>query len=197
MPLIRYLPEKPTEFPLPVSHPPSSLVWLPVAAVLVWRFYARIRRTIGRQKFSQKRPWITLSVFPVLIVVLLFGARAAPLNDLALLAGILVGIPLGLWGMKLTKFEPTPAGLFYTPNLHLGIALSVLFMGRVVYRIVQINASIQPVFGSPVDFGRSPLTLAIFGTLAGYYMTYAIGLLRWSRRIGNDAGMLEKQATLE
>jgi hypothetical protein len=32
------------------------------------------------------------------------------------------------------------------------------------------------------DFTRSPLTLLIFGVLAGYYMTYAVGLLRWRKR---------------
>jgi len=32
------------------------------------------------------------------------------------------------------------------------------------------------------NFTRSPLTLAIFGLLAGYYKAYAIGLLRWRAR---------------
>ena len=36
---------------------------------------------------------------------------------------------------------------------------------------------------SSEDFARSPLTLAIFGTLAGYYVAYAIGLIRWARRV--------------
>jgi hypothetical protein len=34
------------------------------------------------------------------------------------------------------------------------------------------------------DFTRSPLTLAIIGLVAGYYSTFAIGLLRWRRRAG-------------
>ncbi len=34
-----------------------------------------------------------------------------------------------------------------------------------------------------MQLGNSPLTLAIFGTLAGYYVTYAIGLLRWRARV--------------
>jgi hypothetical protein len=29
------------------------------------------------------------------------------------------------------------------------------------------------------NFAASPLTLGIFGLLAGYYVTYAIGLVRW------------------
>lgn len=28
----------------------------------------------------------------------------------------------------------------------------------------------------------TPLTLVLVGTLAAYYATYALGLLRWSRR---------------
>jgi hypothetical protein len=33
---------------------------------------------------------------------------------------------------------------------------------------------------------RSPLTLFIFGTLAGYRVAYAIGLLRWRHRVDTD-----------
>jgi len=36
---------------------------------------------------------------------------------------------------------------------------------------------------SPNDFAASPLTLAIFGLLAGYYVTYAIGLINWRKRV--------------
>jgi len=34
-----------------------------------------------------------------------------------------------------------------------------------------------------MDFVRSPLTLAVFGLLAGYYIGYAIGLARWHHRV--------------
>jgi hypothetical protein len=33
------------------------------------------------------------------------------------------------------------------------------------------------------DFARSSLTLAVFGLLAGCYIAYAIGLLRWRLRV--------------
>ena len=36
---------------------------------------------------------------------------------------------------------------------------------------------------APNDFAASPLTLAIFGLLAGYYVTYAIGLINWRKRV--------------
>jgi hypothetical protein len=36
---------------------------------------------------------------------------------------------------------------------------------------------------SATEFARSPLTLAVFGLLAGYYIGYAIGLMRWRARV--------------
>ena len=40
---------------------------------------------------------------------------------------------------------------------------------------------------NPGDFAASPLTLGIFGLLAGYYVTYAIGLVRWRLGVERDA----------
>jgi hypothetical protein len=42
--------------------------------------------------------------------------------------------------------------------------------------------------GPGAGFTSSPLTLLIFGTLAGYYVTYAIGLLSWQRRVRAENG---------
>jgi len=92
-------------------------------------------------------------------------------------------VALGVYGLRLTTFEPSPEGLFYTPNAHLGIALSLLLIARLGWRAVQLYTSDIPVGTPPVDFARSPLTLLIVGTLAGYYITYAVGLLRWRRRV--------------
>jgi hypothetical protein len=54
-----------------------------------------------------------------------------------------------------------------------------LFVGRIAYRLFEIYAAEPAVQHGVDDFARSPLTLAVFGLLAGYYITYAIGLVRW------------------
>lgn len=156
------------------------MVLLPLMA---WRVYSRIRRMVGRQRLSRIRPWITLAIFPLLIALYAAGARAH-LELLCWLAGgIAAGLLLAQYGLRRTVFEPTAQGLFYTPNAHLGIGLSLLFVGRIVYRLVEIFvlASGQPIDWS--DFARSPPTLAIFGLLSGYYMGYAFGLIRWRARV--------------
>jgi len=141
---------------------------------------------VGRQKLSRVRAWVTVGLFPTLVGLLLLGSIAHPASALAIVAGAGLGAGLGIYGIRLTRFEQTPSGVFYTPNAHLGIGLSLLFLGRVAYRFAQHYVSDASVTGPPADFIRSPLTLLIFGTLAGYYVTYAVGLLRWRSRAAPD-----------
>jgi len=163
-----------------LSSTPSLALSLGLAALVVWRVYKRMRRLIGRQQLSTVRPWLTVTLFPVLLLVLGAFSLVHPINALGLLAGAAVGVGLGVYGLRLTKLEATPAGLFYTPNAHLGIGLSLLFIGRIVYRFAQLYLlGTAGANSSPDAFMRSPWTLLIFGTLAGYYICYAVGLLRW------------------
>jgi hypothetical protein len=172
--------------PLTASHP-QIVVWIGVAALVVWRVYARMRRLIGRQAFKPFRPWFTAVVFPLIFATLLVGSLPHPGASLALAGGAVVGVALGLYGLRLTRFEATPDGLFYTPSAHLGIALSLLMVLRLGYRALHVaREGGQLVGGPPSDFASSPLTMLIFGTLAGYYVSYAVGLLRW--RAAAEAG---------
>ncbi|MEP7083496.1 MAG: hypothetical protein ABI854_02075 [Betaproteobacteria bacterium] len=120
--------------------------------------------------------------FPLLVSLLLLGAFRHPESALGLVCGVLLGCALGWYGLRLTKFEQSPLGLFYTPNVHLGIALSALLVGRLAYRAFQVYSLSGSFQVDSSHFVRSPLTLLIFGTLAGYYVVYALGLLRWKYR---------------
>jgi hypothetical protein len=160
---------------------PSLVVPIGIGALVLWRFYSRARRMVGRQQLSNVRPWITVSVFPLLTVFLAVASIAQPMSPLALSAGIVVGICLGVYGLRKTRFEKTPQGLFYTPNAHLGIALSLLLLGRIIYRLIQVYQASGSTAGPQVNYATTPVTLLIFGTLVGYYVTNAVGLLRWQR----------------
>ena len=170
---------------MPPLNPTSAAIFAGVAGLIGWRMYSRIRRMIGRQHLAPRRPWVTVIVFPLLMLTLGIGAFHQSATTFALLAGIGIGVALGIYGLQLTKFERTSEGLYYTPNAHIGIALSVLFAGRVLYRLAQTFLD-GPVPAPPGQIASSPLTLTIFGTLSGYYVSYAIGLLRWSRRVARE-----------
>lgn len=166
-------------------QPPSAstVVLLVLLPLLVWRVYARFRRMVGRQRLSRVRPWITLAIFPALIALLAYASRGHVERLGWLAAGLAVGTLLARYGWSKTVFEPTPRGLFYTPNAHLGIALSLLFVCRILYRFVEIYAIERTGSRDASDFVQSPLTLAVFGLLAGYYIAYAVGLARWRSRV--------------
>lgn len=172
------------------DHPhPSLLVSILLGALIIWRFYSRIRRMVVRQKLSKVRPWITVCVLPILLIVFAAVSMWHTLDLAALFGGAAVGVGLGVYGLRLTRFETTPQGKYYTPSAHLGIALSAVLIVRIAYRVWQVSASSPDLGMSPPGVGPgtpgSPLTLLIFGTLAGYYVMYAIGLIRWARA-GND-----------
>ena len=155
--------------------------WLPYAFIplLLWRFYTRIRRNMGRQVSKAWRHWLSITLFPVLIALMTLSSLSAPLALTALWGGLAFGAALGFWGLKLTRFEHAEGGFFFTPNAYLGVGLSLLFIGRVLYRMTVLFGDDATGAATNPDFARSPLTLVIFGLVAGYYTTYAAGLLRW------------------
>jgi hypothetical protein len=164
---------------------PSNVALLIVLPLLAWRVYSRMRRMVGRQRLSPYRPWVTLTVFPLVIALLCLSALAHPERLLWMAGGLGAGALLGRFGLRHTRFESAAAdaALYYTPNAHLGIALSLLLAVRVVYRVVQVAALAPGTAPHWEDFTRSPLTLAVFGLLAGYYVAYAVGLLRWRAQV--------------
>lgn len=155
--------------------------------LLLWRIYARIRRHIGRQRSRAARHWLGVVLFPLLVLMFTLLAISNPLAEAGLWGGLAVGVALGTWALKLTRYERTAEGFFYTPNAYIGVGLSLLLVGRILYRMEQIYVGTGGAPGSDASFARSPLTLVVFGLVAGYYTAYAAGLLRWRRRSGRAA----------
>jgi len=161
---------------------PSLITWLILLPLIAWRFVARFKRLTQRQKLSRVRPWVTLTLFPMLLWLLAMTAFVPPnppqpqkLVWLAL--GVVCGALLAIYGLTRTKFERTDEGLFYTHDARLGIALSSLFVVRLIYRLGDL-ALHGTQASQGYDFALSPWTLAPVGLFAGYYIVYAIGLLR-------------------
>lgn len=161
---------------------PSLGITVGLVAFIAWRLASRMRRIMGRQRLSRWRPWFSVVFFPLLALLLLLASLVRPEAALALAGGCGIGVALAFWSLRLTRFEATAQGLFYTPNSYLGIALSILLIARLGWRYLQVFGAEAPFAASPDTWGRSPLTLLIFGMLAGYYATYAAGLLRWKRQ---------------
>jgi ABC-type nickel/cobalt efflux system permease component RcnA len=161
----------------------QSLTYVAVGSLIAWRLYARIRRMVGRQRLSRYRAPVTLVVFGGLVLLVALPSLARPERLAWLLLALACGVALGLFGLRQTTFEVIPKqGFFYTPSTRLGIALTLLFVARIAYRVFETLAA-PSMPRSAAEFAQSPLTLSVFGLLAGYYIAYAAGLALWRARV--------------
>lgn len=146
--------------------------------LMAWGVYRRVRRNIGQQRLRPARIIVSLVILSLAIALLVFVSLPFPKMLLGIGVGIVLGAPLGLLGLRLTKFETNDRGHFFTPNTHIGIALSVLLIGRMLYRWWMLNdtgTAMAGASGQP-QLLQSPLTYFIFGLYAGYYLVYRTGL---------------------
>jgi hypothetical protein len=148
---------------------------------IAWRVYTRVRRNIGRQPFRPTRLKVSIGIFAAIAVLFALGSLSHLPVLGALAGGMILSIPIALYGLKLTKFEDTPEGKFYTPDTALGIGISALFLGRLAYRFLVNAAPGLQTMQAPPPF-QSPLTFFLFGLSAGYFIAYQTGVLKRSHR---------------
>jgi hypothetical protein len=157
-------------------------IMVPLMAFAVWR---RVRGSFGRQPIRRQRMSVRIGIFAVLGVALaVAGWHNLRLLE-GLLGGALGGALLGLVGLRLTRFERDANGAdAYLPNPWIGGLLTVLLVARLGWRYLVLMPQLQDpaMANSAPAFGNSPLTLAVFGLLVGYYITYFAGLLVHHRR---------------
>lgn len=157
-----------------------SLIFM--IAVVCFAIYRRVRRNIGRQPYQPNRMRVRMAIFGVVgAIALLFSFRNIDVVG-AMVAGLVGGAALGIFGVRHTKFETTPQGQFYTPHTYIGLFVTLLLLGRIAYRFIFVLPTMQAaaqVNANPyASFQKSPLTMAIFGIVIGYYIAYYAAVIR-------------------
>jgi hypothetical protein len=141
------------------------------------------------------RPWVaTLNIALTTLSVILFLAVAAvtaiwvPHAFSGAAIGVLLGLGLGIVGLRLTRWEPTPATLHYTPNRWLVLFVTFMVSARVLYGFWRSwKVAEAGVYGTEMvlAFGI-PESLAVGGAVIGHYLAYAFGvrwrIQQWQRR---------------
>jgi uncharacterized membrane protein YidH (DUF202 family) len=158
----------------------APIVAVALAPLVAWRMYSRIKRLTTRQRSRVWRHRTTLVFFPLLVLLMALASMGNPMLLLAFGAALAAGVGLGNIGIRKTTFEQVGEEHYFTPHAHIGALVALLFIGRMAWRAWEYYSTGGAM--THQDFARSPLTLAVFGVLAGYYMTYAVGLLRWRKR---------------
>jgi hypothetical protein len=172
-----------------------SRIWpYAIAGLAVLLIYRRFRRSFGRQPIRPGRMWIRIALLIVLSCSLLPFAFKSGQFLLAELAGAMAGLALGFWGARHTRYATYEGRLHYVPHTYTGIAVSLLFIGRLVYRIVEWYGESRPLGGAldasqglaPPSMMRSPLTVGLIFVVVGYYVCYYAMVLWKSKRISPE-----------
>jgi hypothetical protein len=191
-----------------------SQIWpLLIAMLAIFVIYRRFRRNFGQQPLRPARMQLRMALLLIVGCLLLPAAFSSMALVSALLAGVTGGVALALWGAARTRFRRIDNQLYYVPHTYTGVAVSLLFLGRLIYRFLQIFAAthasgtpgLNPVDRAfaPAGMVRSPLTVGLFFVLIGYYVCY-YGVVLWqSKRVAVEdiksaptlpPGELEKRA---
>jgi hypothetical protein len=161
-----------------------------LAAVVVWSVYLRLRRSFGKQRLRPVQLGFRIGLFLLIGCLLLPSVmhQTAYLESLAV--GLIGGIALALWGASRTRYLREQGQLFFVPHTYTGLAVSLLFLGRLVYRFVQVYAATgaaaalagppNPAFAA-ASIVNSPLTVALLYILVGYYVCY-YGVVLWKSK---------------
>lgn len=156
-----------------------------IAALVIWGVYRRMRRSFGRQRVRDGYLWFRIGILALAAVFI--GAQIArDVELLGTLAGaIAAGAVLGYFGLRHTKFDVTSDGRFYTPHTYIGLAVTALFLGRLLYRFLGMYNGLVPPATTGRDlasiYRHSPFTLVVIGALVGYYVLYYAGVLQRTR----------------
>ncbi len=156
------------------------------AALIVFVIYRRLRRSFGRQPLRPARMIFRVVLLSVVGVVLAPAALRSAAFAAAAASGLAVGILLAIWGASQTRFEQVGSERYYVPHTYTGIAVSLLFIGRVAFRLLQAYglthgasaAALSPSGATGYGYVSSPLTLGLFFVLVGYWVTY-LGWILW------------------
>ncbi len=171
-----------------------------LAALVVFVVYRRLRRSFGQQPLLPARMYVRIGTLAVVGCLLLpIASRSLPFASAAF-AGAASGVLLAVWGAARTRFVRSGAQLYYVPHTYTGIAVSLLFLGRLAYRLIQVYGEMHAAHlsaagsagaaSTPAGMLSSPLTLGLYFVLMGYYVCYYGLVLRLSKR-GTAAEVVE------
>jgi hypothetical protein len=167
-----------------------------IAALVVFVIYRRLRRSFGQQLLRPVRMQVRIVVLAIVGCFLLPVALRSSAFAAAVLGGAACGVALASWGAARTGYLRVDGKLYYVPHTYTGIAVSLLFLGRLVYRLLQVygNAHANHVVTAnadqafaPAALVQSPLTVALFFVLMGYYVCYYSAVL-WKSKSAQAIG---------
>ena len=99
------------------------------------------------------------------------------------LAGLAGGCALGLLGLALTRWEPSPRARYFTPNRWLVLLITLAVTARLLYGLWRIWHAWRDAGANDSWLEAAGIagSMAVGAIVIGYYLTYSAGV-RWRLR---------------
>ena len=139
-------------------------------------YLRRIAANFGRQPWRPVRVGMRLGLLALALAGLSMAAVFVPGMQLAVPAGFAAGALLAAVALRYTHAEIVDGKRWYTPNPWIGGALSLVLVGRLLWRMG--SGALVAAGDGAAAFGAkaSPLTLGIAAALVAFYVVNSIGL---------------------
>lgn len=153
-----------------------SVTPLLVTGLVGLAYFRRIAGNFGRQPWRPVRAGIRLALLSLVLLALVFAALFVPGAGWAVGIGALAGATLAVFALKHVHAEMIEGKPCYTPNPWIGGALSLLLVGRLLWRMGSGGMAALAGGGAAMGQNASPLTLGIAATLVAFYVLNSAGL---------------------
>lgn len=96
--------------------------------------------------------------------------------------GVILGLPIGVAGLVLTRWEHVSGAVFYTPNRWLVLAITIAVAARIGYGFWRTYEAWASIGGDVAWAAASGVagSLGAGGLILGYYLIYWFGVARRS-----------------
>lgn len=164
-----------------------AILFVVMLASIPFSLYFRFRQGTRRRP---ARGWVaSVNFWSLVISTLLYFLSASilsfadPRATSMAAAGLAAGGVLGILGLAITKWEPSPQMLYYTPNRYLILVITVVVTARIGYGIWRGFS----VWGRTDDHSwivaaGAANALAFGAVVLGYYLVYWFGMKSRIRR---------------
>lgn len=171
----------------------SHILVFVLGAFIVYRIFLRVRRNITWQPLHPGKIQVFSVVFLIIGLLFLAGGAMHTVSLVSDSAGILIGLLLAVVSASITSFEVREGRLWYRPNLWIGMLVTVLFLGRLAYRLYESYAAGAPAAGQAAASvtdrlasigydSQYPWASGLLLMMIAYYFTYNLILLRKGKR---------------
>ncbi len=169
-----------------------------VVLLLAFVLYRRGKRLIGHQRFNERRTLVRTVIMGVLILLVLASYLHLPdpvLQYGSAAAGFVLGVVVALLALHYTQMGRDKKGVWYVPNLYLGIGLIALLVARFVYEYMvvfpqirhQVQMAVEQKGAVPMSIASQPILHAVLFLVLGYYLLYYAGIILRSRHMESES----------